>query len=62
MSDSELSVPQAFPKGASIPAAQSHWFLIFFTHFLYQSEESTLLSASCFKGKHPNLLSGSMEG
>lgn len=54
MSDSKLSVPQASPEGVSIPAAQSHWLVIFFAHIYYQSEQSTLLSASCFKGKHLN--------
>lgn len=36
MSDSKLSVPQASPEGASIPAAQSHWFVIFFALIYYQ--------------------------
>lgn len=34
MSDSKLSVPQASPEGASIPAAQSHWFVIFLHTFI----------------------------
>lgn len=41
MSDSKLSVPQASPEGASLPAVHSHWFVIFL-HTFYTSQRNLL--------------------